>query len=130
MSEKDLVRRGYDAVAAAYLVERGEGGEDVGFLAELEGRLGAGARVLDAGCGAGVPVTRRLVTRFDVVGVDFSEEQLWIARRLVPNAQLICQDLTTLALPDGYFDAIVTYYAIIHVPRDEHPAVLRNFWRM
>jgi ubiquinone/menaquinone biosynthesis C-methylase UbiE len=85
---------------------------------------------LDAGCGAGVPVTRILSQSYDVIGVDSSDEQIRLARELVPHAQFICQDMTELDFPDKSFDAICSYYAIIHIPRQEHWSLLRNFHRM
>ena len=133
MNRKDVVRAGYDAVADAYFEARTKdpaGSEDVRLLEDLRLRLPAGATVLDAGCGAGVPVTRILSESFEVTGVDFSDAQLERARRLVPQARFLRADLTSLDLPDRSFDGIVSYYAVIHIPREEHPRVLRNFHRM
>jgi ubiquinone/menaquinone biosynthesis C-methylase UbiE len=129
-TEKEIVRKGYEAIAAKYLAARSEDSADVPLLQELVQRLPSGARVLDAGCGAGVPVTRRLSETFSVTGVDFSEAQIRLARQLVPRAQFVLQDITQLSFPDGSFDAICSYYAIIHIPRREHRAILRNFHRM
>ena len=91
MDEKTTVRAGYDAIAAKYLKTRSEDSEDVQLLQELVQRLPKGAKVLDAGCGAGVPVTRYLIKFFDVTGVDFAEEQIHLARQLVPGAHFLCQ---------------------------------------
>ena len=38
--------------------------------------------------------------------------------------------MSTLTFPDEYFDGIVSYYAIPHVPREEHKGLLENFYRM
>ena len=46
---------------------RGGSGEQ-----ELVARLPKGARVLELGCGAGVPDTQRLAARFQLTGVDVS----------------------------------------------------------
>ncbi len=93
-------------------------------------RLPRGAKVLDAGCGSGVPVTRHLAQFFDVTGVDFAEEQIRRARQLVPEATFLCEDITKLTYPEETFDAICSYYAIIHIPRDEHRGLLQNFHRI
>jgi SAM-dependent methyltransferase len=127
---KRIVREGYDVLAEAFLRVRSTDSEDVRLLAELSSRLPDGARILDAGCGAGIPVASTLSERFSVVGVDISERQIALARENVTNAEFIQADLVTLDLPDASFDAIVSYYAIIHVPRAEHPALLANFRRM
>jgi ubiquinone/menaquinone biosynthesis C-methylase UbiE len=129
-SNKRTVKTGYNAIAAQYLATRTEDSADVQLLGELIQRLARGAHVLDAGCGAGVPVTRILSRFFRVTGVDFSEAQIELARQLVPDAQFVCQDMTELTFPDNSFDAVVSYYAIIHIPREEHRQLLANFYRM
>ncbi len=130
MDGKKTVQAGYNAIGTNYLATRAGDSEDVQLLQELAQRLPRGAKVLDAGCGAGVPITRFLSQFFDVTGVDFAEAQIRLARQLVPQAQFLCQDITELNFPDNYFDAICSYYAIIHIPRQEHRALLRNFHRM
>ena len=97
------------------------------MLQRLVERLPKGAKVLDVGCGAGVPITRILSQSFDVTGVDFAEAQIQLARQLVPEARFICQDMTDLTFPDGSFDAICSIYAIIHIPRQEHRPLLLDF---
>jgi len=38
--------------------------------------------------------------------------------------------MTKLSFPDHTFDGITSYYAIIHIPREEHRSLLANFHRM
>ena len=131
MDYKAIVREGYNTIATEYLAARKQPQQqDVELLDELVQRLPENAYVLDAGCGAGVPVTQTLSRRFRVVGVDFSEEQVCLARKLVPEAEYICRDFTALDFPEASFDAVCSYYAIIHVPRDEHRSLLKDFHRM
>ena len=130
MDFKKTVKEGYNAIADRYLAERTRDSEDVRLLNELMERLPANAKVLDAGCGAGLPISLMLSERFHVTGVDFSEAQIKLAKRNVPNAQFLCQDMTKLDFPENTFDGITSYYAIIHIPREEHQALLANFYRM
>ncbi|MCA1552817.1 MAG: class I SAM-dependent methyltransferase [Chloroflexi bacterium] len=127
---KQLVRDGYSHVAQQYLATRTIDSADVQLLSELLSRVPNGARVLDAGCGSGVPITRMLSQQCMVTGVDFSETQLTLARALVPKAQLVCADIAALSFAHESFDAICSYYAIIHVPRDDHRQLLADFQRM
>ncbi len=130
MNRGSLVQAGYNAVAEAYLRQRTQDSADVRALARLLAVLPSGARVLDAGCGAGLPITARLVAAgHRVVGLDFSVAQLALARVNVPEAALACQDLTALGLAPAAFDAVCSYYAIIHIPREEHAAILAAFYR-
>ena len=130
MDPEEMVKAGYDTIASEYLKTRREDSEDVLLLQELVVRLPKGAEVLDAGCGAGVPVTRFLSRYFNVTGVDFSEGQVRLARQLVPEARFLCQDMTELSFSDDCFDAVCSYYAIIHIPREEHQRLLLDFHRM
>ncbi|MFT3894009.1 MAG: class I SAM-dependent methyltransferase [Anaerolineales bacterium] len=130
MDHKETVRVGYNKLADRYLAERTQDSEDVRLLEELVTRLPKGAKVLDAGCGAGIPIARKLSQRFDVTGVDFSHTQIELARKNVPNATFVCEDMTKLTFPENTFDGIASYYAIIHIPREEHRSLLENFHRM
>ena len=130
VNQIDKVRAGYDRIAPTFLRIRRSSGPDIELLAELTDRLSNGARVLDAGCGAGVPVARLLADRFQVTGVDLSASQIELARSLVPDATFIQADMTTIELSDNSFDAICSFYAIIHVPREQHPTLLERFHRM
>jgi len=127
MDFKDIVKNGYNQIANQYLATRTQGSEDVRLLDDFIEALAPGAKVLDAGCGAGMPITRLLAEKLDVIGVDFSATQIELAKQNVPNAKFLCEDLTDLHLPHNFFDGICSYYAIIHIPREEHRALLEKF---
>lgn len=123
--QRDLVRRGYDAMSLAYRSDDGNAAacsaEDVsryaGWVAELAGLLRPGARVVDLGCGAGIPATRELTGHgLQVLGVDFSAVQLRRAQRLVPAARLVRADMAMFCLGPATVEALVSFYALIHVP--------------
>jgi ubiquinone/menaquinone biosynthesis C-methylase UbiE len=129
-AQRRLVRDGYDTIAQQYLAARSEGG-GVALLPELMSRLDAGDTVLDAGCGAGVPVMTRLVdSGINVVGLDLSAAQLRLARSLVTGVALVHADLSVLPFRDQNFGGLVSYYAVIHVPRTDHRAVFSEFARV
>ena len=130
MDPKAQVRESFNRIAAAYLSSRRRDSPDVALLDDLVVRLPARARVLDAGCGAGVPIAQQLAARVEVVGVDFAEVQLGLARRHVPTALWVCADLVALPFADRSFDAVCSYYAIIHIPREQHAGVLGDVARV
>jgi ubiquinone/menaquinone biosynthesis C-methylase UbiE len=130
-ARKETVRAGYDALAERYASwsRSVEGDPRERFLDAFVALLGEKARVLDLGCGPGVPSTRRLAEQFEVLGVDLSETQLALARAAVPGATFVCDDFASLDLPDGSFAGITALYSITHVPREEHAALFRKIAR-
>ncbi len=130
MDAKEIVRAGYNKIVSAYGATRTLESTDVQLLHLLVERLPRGAMVFDAGCGSGYPVARFLAEFFRVTGMDFAEEQIRAARRMVPDANFICGDITSLPFRDNTFDTVVSYYAIIHIPRSKHRELLHNFVRV
>ncbi|MEU5344915.1 MULTISPECIES: class I SAM-dependent methyltransferase [unclassified Streptomyces] len=93
--------------------------------------LPAGARVLDLGCGTGVPTTRQMTDAgFEVVGVDLSGRMVRLAREYVPTAtfhQLDIADLRPGGPHDlGRFDAVAAFFSLLMLPRVEIPLALRT----
>ena len=130
MDYKETVKAGYNNIAVRYLAERTVDSEDVRLLDDFIELLAPHAKVLDAGCGAGVPISRSLAEHFNVTGVGFSEAQIELAKKNVSNAKFLCDDMTRLKFREGTFDGICSYYAIIHIPREEHRLLLLNFYHM
>ena len=124
-----IVSTGYDHAGRAYAAARAVEPEAPELLARLAD-LATRSRVLDAGCGAGVPVARALAARHEVLGVDISPVQVALARESVPEATFQTGDISALDLADASFDAVVCYYAIIHVPREDHERTLAGFRRV
>lgn len=126
--QKAIVRQGYDTLSYAYRAdETPDDHEDyAAWVQELVVRLPVRSPVLDLGCGCGLPTTRLLAQRFDVTGVDFSEVQIARARQLVPAARFRCEDISALILPSAAFSAVVSFYAIIHVPVAEHVGLFQK----
>ncbi|MGW6196553.1 class I SAM-dependent methyltransferase [Kribbella sp. NPDC055110] len=122
---KQLVRRGYDKLSRRYDNATGADTKYQPWIENLLTRLAPLSRILDIGCGSGVPVARALsAAGHHVVGVDISEVQISRARELVPRAEFINADAMSLDFPAGSFDAVVSLYALIHLPLDEQPQLL------
>ena len=127
---KSIVEAGYDDIARTYHEQRDRFKSNE-LLAGFASLLPPGGDVLDAGCGAGIPVARFLVDAgFKVTGVDVSSSMLELARVHVPEANLFKMDMRQLEFDAGCFDGICAFYSLFHVPREEHLQVLMGFNRL
>jgi predicted TPR repeat methyltransferase len=117
---KEIVARGYDAIALRYAEWAGQITSPVlKWLRDLDARLPDGANVLELGCGRGVPGTRELARRHRVTGVDISAVQIELARHHVPEASFVHADALELDIAPGSLDAVVALHIFGHVPPDE-----------
>ena len=124
---KAFVRQAYDACAAAYdESRRAEPGNEIRGLSD---RLSDGDTVLDIGCGAGVPIAKSLAARYSVTGVDVSPEMIQRAQQNVPAGDFVCADIMSATFPPSSFDAVIAFYAVFHIPREEHPDLFRRIHR-
>ena len=122
---RDVVRRGYDVVSWRY---RGDDEFPQQYRPWIERVLHAiqrRGRVLDLGCGCGVPVARELTKHgATVTGVDISDVQISRARDLVPAATFVRTDLAEVSFDEASFDAVCSFYALIHLPDADQRAVI------
>ncbi|WP_437999917.1 class I SAM-dependent methyltransferase [Sorangium sp. So ce185] len=123
---KRIVADGYDTIAPRYLAWSGlqPSPQRMRYLGRLLDLVPPGASVLELGCGAGVPVSRALAARCRLTGVDISAAQIALARQHVPTATFVQADMTALDVAPATFDAVTAFYAITHVPRDQHAELL------
>jgi cyclopropane fatty-acyl-phospholipid synthase-like methyltransferase len=124
---KRIVAAGYDAIAETYRDwAEADAWPRLEWLALVEAELAPGSSVLELGCGAGVPVTRRLAERHRVTAVDLSARQIELARANAPEASFVHGDALAVELPESSFDAVVSLYMTGHVPRDEQLELVRR----
>jgi 2-polyprenyl-3-methyl-5-hydroxy-6-metoxy-1,4-benzoquinol methylase len=127
MDPREVVRRGYDALSYRYRADAEFPDAYAPWISSLTGRVPAGGTVLDVGCGCGIPVARSLADGgYAVTGVDLSPVQIARAKELVPGADFLCCDALDVQFPAGSFDAVVCLYALIHMPQDDQPELLRR----
>jgi SAM-dependent methyltransferase len=122
---KEIVARGYDAIALRYAQWAGQVDSPVmDWVRDLDARLDDGADVLELGCGRGVPATRELARRHRVTGVDISAVQIELARHHVPEASFVHGDAVELEVAPASFDAVVALFMFGHVPLEEQPGLI------
>jgi SAM-dependent methyltransferase len=125
----EIVRSGYERMAARYLAGHRPGGARGRHVDRLLTLLPDGSDVLELGCGAGEPVTRRLAERHRVTAVDISGEQLRMAAVRAPEATLVHGSMVDISFEPGSFDAVAAFYAVTHVPRHHHADLLLRIAR-
>ncbi len=85
-------------------------------LERLGGLVNKGARVLDAGCGSGIPAAAYFVALgCEVIGVDISRKMIELAEKNVPGGEFIQGDLLDIHYPPGHFDLIISFYCLFHI---------------
>lgn len=142
---KAIVKEGYDRLSSRYLEWKlsNDNNGDLNipsshqstFLQKMfshlldstlrSGQSQGGAKVLDLGCGPGIPYTKTLLQHpiiAEVVANDISVSQIALAKTNLGDQarcrfQLIHGDMTGLEFPAETFDAIVAFYSMIHLPR-------------
>jgi ubiquinone/menaquinone biosynthesis C-methylase UbiE len=131
MADKEsVVRDSYDEIAREYHASRSKF-DHRKELKEFAALLPKNGKVLDVGCGAGVPVAEFLIeSGFDVVGIDFSENMLRLAGKNVLKAIFIKKDMNKLDFAENSFDGLVAFYSIIHAPREKHSSLFESFHRI
>lgn len=91
-------------------------------------QIPSGGRVLELGCGNGLPVTAKLAEKFAVTAVDVSRTQIEKARQNVPGPRYLHADMSTLEFDEAKFDGVVAFYSIFHVPRGHHAELFRSIY--
>lgn len=131
MEKQALVKKGYEKLAVRYDAQRNLYANRrllKRFVKTLNRKKG---RILDLGCGAGVPVARFLVQEgFSVTGIDIAPNMLRLARKNVPRATFRKMDMTAMNFARAKFDGAVAFYSIIHVPRARHATIYRRLHRI
>jgi cyclopropane fatty-acyl-phospholipid synthase-like methyltransferase len=128
---KETVRRGYDAISYRYQPDEIDSNSHQYSLTDrLLKNLAPGSRLLDLGCGCGLPLARAAdIAGHRVTGVDISQVQIDRARELVPGATFQRADAATVDFGEATFDAVACLYMIIHLPLAEQPGLLANIRR-
>jgi 2-polyprenyl-3-methyl-5-hydroxy-6-metoxy-1,4-benzoquinol methylase len=114
---------GRRAVDFATLSEPGNAREYVAVHQHLG--VGAGDRLLDMACGAGLAVELAAARGADVAGLDASPRLVAVARDRTPQADVRVGDTYALSWDDATFDVVTSFRGIWGRPRTRwrRPAV-------
>jgi SAM-dependent methyltransferase len=122
----------YDRIADSYTDAYGDELDRKQFDRDVLDRFAVNIAglVCDLGCGPG-HVSRYLHSRgVQVIGLDLSPRMIAIACRRNPGLRYEIGDMRKLRAPACSFGGILSFYALIHIRRDEVVSVLREMWRV
>jgi len=131
---KSDVQAGYDRVADHYASEFfGELTHkpfDCRLLDEFAESVNGAGTVCELGCGPG-QVARYLKDRgVDMRGIDLSEGMVKVAARLNPDIPFSRGNMLGLDLADDSLAAVVLFYSIIHIQRNDVTKVFQELARV
>ena len=96
-------------------------------IEEFVSLLPENPKVLDLGCGPGYESMRLMKAGAQVVGVDFSEESIRIAKERCPEAQFELMGFRELEVEKlGIFDGIFACASLIHIDPEGLPDVFEE----
>lgn len=125
---RKIVEEGYEKgdYAGVFRISDKPNKMEENFLKKLIHLLPKNPHILDFGCGIGFPFDKSLVDHHcKVTGIDISQKHIKKARKNVPDAKFIKGDFSKIDFKET-FDAIISFYAIFHIPREEHKELFLN----
>lgn len=117
--------------AEAFVRQRGTGLIESAWLDAFLALLPvASPRVLDAGCGFGVPIAQYLIERgCRITGVDTSVPLLNRAKAAFPEHQWIAADMRRMAVA-GPFDGLIAWHSFFHLSPENQRGMFEEFGRL
>lgn len=103
----------FSLTAADYAATIARSLEPVAAEVVRRAELRPGETVLDVGTGTGTAARMALGEERRVIGLDGAAGMLEIARREVPEAELIESDFTAIPLEDGSIDVLLAVHALL-----------------
>jgi SAM-dependent methyltransferase len=123
--------REYDLIANWYATDRGRSVVGVAEALAVAAMLPANSRILDVGCGNGVPITQALLnTGHRVVGLDSSAGMLARFRVNLPGTPVVRGDVRRCPFANGTFDAAISWGLMFHLSRVDQAAAFANVSRV
>lgn len=125
----EYIERTYDQMAESYNDNR-HLYDNSAQLEELGKLVDKGEKVLDAGCGSGIPVGKYFVDRgCELAGFDLSEKMIELARKNVPAGDFFQADLLSIELQSDTYDMVASFYCVFHIEKSRQGEVFRKFHR-
>jgi ubiquinone/menaquinone biosynthesis C-methylase UbiE len=120
----------YDLIADWYASERDDQ-TGVPEVKSLASSLPPGSRILDVGCGNGIPITHALLDGgHQVIGLDTSSKMLERFRVNFPQTPAVLGTIQSCPFDDSSFDAAVAWGVMFHLTPDEQIRTIASIGRV
>ncbi|MGB3446183.1 MAG: class I SAM-dependent methyltransferase [Xanthobacteraceae bacterium] len=117
----------YERHARTFDRERGKNLFERGWLDRFRAVAGAGASILDIGCGSGEPIASYFIEAgHDITGIDSSETMIALCRERFPAQSWMVADMRRLNL-GRRFNGILAWDSFFHLIQDEQKAMFVVF---
>lgn len=125
MSYKALTKESYQSTADEFArnVQDLVPTESIEKFAKL---LPAQGKIVDIGCGPGRDAKVFSEKGFSVLGVDYSQNMLDLAKANAPLADFQLMDIETAAFSEASFDGVWACCSLLHIQKKNLPAVLEH----
>ena len=90
--------------------------------------LKQGDLVLDVGCAGGFKSKYLINKGLSVLGIDFSENLIEIAKKEVSGAEFLVMDMREVNTLHQKFDGIFAQASLLHLPKKETPEIIKKFF--
>lgn len=124
------LRNTYNKIAEDYFKEQKANIEWLNSIYQYHDKfisfLKPGASILDVGCGPGFHSKYLMQKGFNVIGIDFSEKMIEIAKRETPEGDFRIMDVRDLLDLHQKFDGILAHAILLHFPKKEAMDILKN----
>jgi len=125
MSDKAITKESYQATAEEFT-------HNVADLAPMESIqkfvnfFPPKAKIIDIGCGSGRDAKIFTEKGLCVLGIDFSQNLINIAKSNAPLAEFQIMDIEEISFPPASFDGAWAGCTLSHIPKKILPSVLQN----
>ena len=118
--------KAFDKLVEKYYLAYGANPEYSYFVDQLIETVKKG-RILDLGCGVGIPVAKKLANHgYDVVGIDVSKKMVEAAKSNVPNAEFLNEDMLKFKIEPESYDGICAFFSLNHIKKADAPKVIEK----
>lgn len=127
MKEQQITKKSYDATALEYSAKVAQ------FLPKEEiekffSFLSPQAKILDIGCGCGRDAKQFSDAGFQVIGIDFSEKMIEIAKQRGLKAEFFVMDIESASFAKNSFGGVWAGMSLLHIPKDKLSLVLKRIY--